>query len=337
MTFDFPSVTKQDWLKKIEADLKGKTMSSLDWKLSDECLFSPFASKEDIEDHLANLATIGHNHWHILERIDVRNENKANELGLDALQGGATAIQFHIKDNCDFSKLLKDINLEWIYVHTSGDEVAAEQFSDFLKQSSFCKEKINGFVEKGGESFSAYPSIRTLEIKATNEKQTDEKIATLLIEIAKQLLDHGPDQVSKLCVSLKLTDSFYINIAEIRAFKILHQLLLRGFGFGNKAPFIRSNMICDKTNADYAKIQAASQAMAAAIGGADCIYIPPTGEKNSQDFHRRIARNVHHLLQLESFMNRVEDPAAGSYYLELLTDSLAASAWKKFQLKYENL
>ena len=41
--------------------------------------------------------------------------------------------------------------------------------------------------------------------------------------------------------------------------------------------------------------------------------------------------NIQQLLQLESYMDRVIDPAAGSYYVEQLTDQLAERAWGKFQ------
>jgi methylmalonyl-CoA mutase len=34
---------------------------------------------------------------------------------------------------------------------------------------------------------------------------------------------------------------------------------------------------------------------------------------------------------MESFFDKVVDPAAGSYYIEKLTDALAESAWTQFQ------
>jgi len=48
-------------------------------------------------------------------------------------------------------------------------------------------------------------------------------------------------------------------------------------------------------------------------------------------FGRRIARNVQHLLKMESFFNEIPDPAAGSYYIEKLTQQLANQAWQSFQ------
>ena len=48
------------------------------------------------------------------------------------------------------------------------------------------------------------------------------------------------------------------------------------------------------------------------------------------EFSKRIARNVELLLKHESHFDQVVDPAGGSYYVENLTQSIAAEAWKLF-------
>ena len=166
----------------------------------------------------------------------------------------------------------------------------------------------------------------------------DDELAVILANGSQQLLA-SRSNANKIWFTVNLTNSFYQNICKIRALKILWSKICKGFDIDNSTAFIQASMQSplEDQDADYAKIQAASQAMAAAIGGANVIYLPPTATSESLEFHRRIARNVHHLMQLESFMDRVEDPSAGSYYLEQLTDTIAASAWKKFQLKYESL
>ena len=74
--------------------------------------------------------------------------------------------------------------------------------------------------------------------------------------------------------------------------------------------------------------------MAAALGGADRLVLRAAnlgaGEA-STSFSRRIARNVQHLLKMESYLDRVQDPAAGSYYIETLSNQFAEKAWKVFQ------
>lgn len=72
---------------------------------------------------------------------------------------------------------------------------------------------------------------------------------------------------------------------------------------------------------------------AAAMGGADAITVLPFSWAigRPDTFARRIARNTHHVLIEEAGLGRVADPAGGSWYVERLTDELAAKAWGIFQ------
>lgn len=341
MTFDFPSISKQEWLDKIETDLKGKPLDSLDWQLSSDLNFAPITSKEDIDADLQALNTKGDNNWFILEEIIVTNPDTANSEAIQALEGGATGLSFIISDTVDFNDLFKDINLEWIFIQIKGSEEVAKSFQRYLIKSAFNNEKIKGVVENGIKQFGEFPLIKTNGIISKDEDNPDDELANLLIDICQTLLDEDSISIHNTWLSIQLSNSFYLNVCKLRAIKLLWPLLCKGFGVAEPSrTYIKAEMTLlsdQKTDQDYAKIQAASQAMAAAIGGADIIHLPPTNSKESIAFHRRIARNVNHLMQLESFMHRVEDPAAGSYYLEQMTDTLAASAWKKFQHKYENL
>ena len=71
----------------------------------------------------------------------------------------------------------------------------------------------------------------------------------------------------------------------------------------------------------------------AAFGGADAITVLPfTWALGKPDaFARRIARNTHLVLQEESALGRVIDPAHGAWFIEKLTEDLAKTAWELFQ------
>ncbi|WP_421791248.1 methylmalonyl-CoA mutase family protein [Hyphobacterium sp.] len=85
-------------------------------------------------------------------------------------------------------------------------------------------------------------------------------------------------------------------------------------------------------------IRLTSAAFAAAAGGADTITIlPPTQWLGRPDgLARRFSRNLHILLQEESRLGQVSDPAAGSYLHEQLSHSLAEAAWSIFQEQEDN-
>ncbi|MDR2389401.1 MAG: methylmalonyl-CoA mutase small subunit [Tannerellaceae bacterium] len=75
-----------------------------------------------------------------------------------------------------------------------------------------------------------------------------------------------------------------------------------------------------------------TEAMSAAIAGVDSIAVSPFDEtyQTPEEFSERIARNQQLLLKEECHLDKVVDPSAGSYYIEVLTASLAEVAWKLF-------
>jgi methylmalonyl-CoA mutase len=72
---------------------------------------------------------------------------------------------------------------------------------------------------------------------------------------------------------------------------------------------------------------------AAGVGGADAVTVTPFDAVIGQPdrLARRVARNTHALLAEESHVARVIDAAGGSWYVEDLTEQLAARAWACFQ------
>jgi methylmalonyl-CoA mutase len=79
-------------------------------------------------------------------------------------------------------------------------------------------------------------------------------------------------------------------------------------------------------------LRTTTEAMSSIIAGIDSLTVGPFDEvfRKPDDFSERIARNQQLLLKEESYLDQVADPAAGSYYIENLTDAVAAEAWKLF-------
>jgi methylmalonyl-CoA mutase len=79
-------------------------------------------------------------------------------------------------------------------------------------------------------------------------------------------------------------------------------------------------------------LRGTTEAMSSILGGADLLTVLPFDhpQLNSSIFTERIARNVQIILRDEAYLERVADPSAGSYYIESLTDSLAAATWELF-------
>ena len=75
-----------------------------------------------------------------------------------------------------------------------------------------------------------------------------------------------------------------------------------------------------------------TETMSAAIAGVDSITVLPYNEtfQTPDEFSERIARNQQLVLKEECHFDKVTDPAAGSYYVEVLTQSIAEVAWRLF-------
>ncbi|MFD2513773.1 methylmalonyl-CoA mutase family protein [Pontibacter locisalis] len=80
-------------------------------------------------------------------------------------------------------------------------------------------------------------------------------------------------------------------------------------------------------------LRTTTEAMAAVISGCNSLAVLPFDStfKHSEEFSERIARNVSIILKEEAYLDKAIDPAAGSYYLESLTNELAQKSWDLFQ------
>ena len=80
-------------------------------------------------------------------------------------------------------------------------------------------------------------------------------------------------------------------------------------------------------------LRTTTEAFSAVVGGVDSIHTNPFNESFSlpDTFSRRIARNTQIILNEESNLSKLIDPAGGSYFIEKLTDDLLKEAWKLFK------
>jgi methylmalonyl-CoA mutase len=125
--------------------------------------------------------------------------------------------------------------------------------------------------------------------------------------------------------------NYFFEIAKLRAARMLWAQAVSAFGPAKLAScaariHVRTSRMNKSVYDRYTNLlRVTTEAMSAVIGGADTLYVEPFA------FSPRLAENVQRVLREESHLDAVADPAGGSYYLEALTDSLAAEAWKLFQ------
>ncbi len=144
---------------------------------------------------------------------------------------------------------------------------------------------------------------------------------------------------SRIQLTLSVGSNYFMEIAKLRAARLLWSTIIAQYKPDCDCAYkLRINTVAstwNKTLYDpYVNmLRSTTEGMSAVIGGADAISLQPfdIAYKESDDFSRRIARNVQVILKEEAFMDRVVDPAAGSYYVETLTNAIAEHAWTLFQ------
>lgn len=128
--------------------------------------------------------------------------------------------------------------------------------------------------------------------------------------------------------------SFYMEIAKLRAARLLWSKIVDGFKPSNP----RSRMLrthCQTSGWSLTEqdpynnvVRTTIEAMAAVFGGTQSLHTNSLDEAVAlpTEFSARIARNTQLILQEESTITHVVDPWGGSYFMEHLTDELANRA-----------
>lgn len=139
--------------------------------------------------------------------------------------------------------------------------------------------------------------------------------------------------------SFAIGSNYFFEIAKLRAARLLWAKMIEVYAPLKKESMqITIHSACATTNKTIYDphvnmLRVTTEAMSAAIGGCDSLSVIPFDAvfANQNEFSSRIARNLQLILKGESYLDKVLDIAAGSYYIETLTDQIAAEAWKQFQ------
>lgn len=161
-------------------------------------------------------------------------------------------------------------------------------------------------------------------------------------EYIVRLMDAGLD-IDQAAPALKFNVSvgtnYFMEIAKIRAGRMLWANITSAYepkrGCASKMRVHVETSAWNQTVYDpYVNmLRGTTETMSAALSGVDSIEVTPfdAAYEKPTEFSERIARNVQHLLKEESHFEQVTDPAAGSYYIEELTASIAKGAWDLFK------
>lgn len=243
------------------------------------------------------------------------------------------------------------------YVKKAGYELAEVKGS--VEYDPFGKFAVTGVLRNGAEHVLANAASlieQTSEMKkfktlAVNGKNFGNAGASAVQELGFSLAQGAEyltaltekgveiDAVAKkLKFNFSVSANYFMEIAKLRAARLLWAQIVKAYGpkceCSAKMTIHAETGSWNKTvyDAYVNMLRTQTEAMSASIGGADSITVLPfnAAYEASNEFSDRIARNQQLLLKEESHISKIVDPAAGSYYIEELTASIAENAWKLF-------
>ncbi len=146
------------------------------------------------------------------------------------------------------------------------------------------------------------------------------------------------DIAPRMQFSFGLGSNYFLEIAKIRMARMLWAQIVKQYQPASEAS---EKMQIHTYTSSYNKtlydpyvnmLRTTTEAMSGSIAGADSMTVEPFDStyKRPDEFSYRMARNQQIILKTEAYFNKVADPAAGSYYVENLCESIAKAAWELF-------
>ncbi|GAB4032334.1 methylmalonyl-CoA mutase family protein [Spirosoma jeollabukense] len=362
----FPVTDKAAWLAQVQKELKNElAYENLLWQPDAGFTVEPYYTADEMNQGLLKMIQDSQKQapgWLNAPEQAIFDEKKDNLRLRDALTRGADALVVSLSSQTDLPRLLNGIKLSDTPVFFRLDDgVAVTDFVKALKTVAPYQLK-GGLLTGAGISTAEIirltadsPLFRTICVSSqafhnAGANATQELAFTLasLADMYDQLTEEGlpiNQLAPKTLLSISVGTSYFLEIAKLRALRMLMNRIIAAYPTStiiHHSSFIihcQTSTFYDSTATPYTNLlRSTTEAMAAVVGGCDVLTVHPydtvLGTSNDDSADRshadRIARNVSVLLKEESYLDKVADPSAGSYYIEALTSHLVDAAWTLF-------
>lgn len=351
---EFPTATQNDWLKRVDAVLKGASFA--------EKLVSETADGIQIEPLYGQkpgprAARESQTPWTLFQRVDHPDPAKANAQALDDLANGATGLVLVAEgagsargfgfDPARMARVLQGVHLHAVALRIEGERSMA--LADLIARQPVDPERMNvsfnlseasdiaAVADRGFTGPYAGVDGRPWHEKGASEAEELGAVLAGAVGHMRQLTSlNDVHLVRAIGVTLAATQDMFATLAKFRAMRLLWQRVLEASGLPEAPLKLHAETgwrmmaaLDPHTNI----LRATAAVFGAGLGGADSISVLPfsitQGLPNA--FARRVARNVQTVLMEESNLWRVADPASGSGYIESYTEALCEKAWAVFQ------
>lgn len=330
---DFPEVSSREWMDKIVKDLRGKSLDSLQWKIDDSTIMEPYYTihrNKEYDDpiHQTIIEQLRYNSWNIIQDLRDKNQEEVKK----ALTSDTTIIQLNAED-----QIVNDAAIQCFIKDKSSLDSIKSKFNNINYLCSPLNDWINGVNAILDFSLLSENDLSIhLSSAAFHDAGADdfEEIGLLLASLNEYLHELNENNIRSKNIQVELCTgiNFYSSIAKIRATRILIDQLLHLY------PKLDISITLNAaTSAYYTShkdkhnnlLRHTTMALSAVIAGVDGLLVHPFEESNS--FSLRMARNIQHILKEESYMDKVDDMMAGSYFFEELSIVFMDKAWNAFR------
>ncbi|MBK9192618.1 MAG: hypothetical protein IPM77_14565 [Crocinitomicaceae bacterium] len=355
---EFKPADYDSWINQLKKDLKDKPLEALQSNPEKDLEIVAYHHPQkdqfqSAENSYANNFSRSNNNWNI-RRIYTLGENKKI---LSDLNNGIDAIATSVDNQKEFSDITDGILFEHIKTDIRFTTKEAALNLQTAKHCSLNFDVISINNQNGKKHFDLndflqfykkHTANKTIWISGSDYGQagatTVQELAFSLAhlnEYVQKLHDEKIDLkeiAEKVILELSINENYFVNLAKFRAIRELTALLFSAYKNDTIFPTpvlyaTTSNRFQAENDRNNNFLRQTTQAMSAILGGCDVITILPLTVKTTeeQELNERMAKNIPLVLREESYFDKVVDPAAGSMFIEDLTDQLVEKSWNLFK------
>lgn len=356
---DFNPISSKQWKQKIQFELNGAQYNqAVIWNSPEDIQVKPFYHKDDFAKAVP-VKTKASN-FSICQNIFVFDVEKSIKRALETLNRGAESLRFTIQsEETDIQKLLENLPLEnkTVYFNLSFISTDFAKVLDTIsiqkKARFYCNlDPIGHFARQGNWVATLeknnFETLDKISKETTNLSlisvdlglyqnagaNMTQQIAYALAH-ANEYLNRIPYIPKKIVFQVSVGSNYFFEIAKLRALRMLFNLIVAEYNLDLECHLLVTPTKRNKTIYDYNvnMLRTTTECMSAILGGADAIANLAYDALYHKDneFGDRIARNQLLILKHESYFDKVNNPADGSYYIESITMQLAEKSLALFK------
>ena len=337
---NFDIISDKEWKNKVQVELKGLEYNeTLVWGTNDQINVKPLYTKDDVDYSTIQPLPRNSKDWKIISKytgninqdysflygylIPQKSFNEKIELPnyLDLF------IEF---DNATDLKSLENIpNLKYLDLDIYGYLAQNGLWQNDSQKAS--KALVKEVLEL--KNFEKVISIQA-DVYQNAGANHVQQLAITLAHAVEYLENFGADIADKIYFKFAVGSNYFFEVAKLRAFRFLWKLILEQYNKESEAFIFTSTSDRNKSKLDIYNnvIRTTLESSAAIFGSSDAVFVGSYDEVNNEtDFGLELAAKQQLLLQKESYLNQFTDPAAGSFYIESLTNQLAENALELFK------